>query len=52
MPHTEAWWVCSKCCAPVIKVGRKRVTEAMRDHREVCDPTAGYSMQQVPQKKT
>lgn len=44
------WWTCNKCGNPVIKVGGKRVHEAMLDHRLTCHELACFQIKQVSQK--
>lgn len=49
--RSDAWWVCHKCDKPLIRVGKKYVTQAMLEHRKICHPIACFSIKQVPQKR-
>lgn len=46
---TEAWWVCTKCKAPVVRTKSGKVMEGMREHRKACDPLACFNIRLVSQ---
>lgn len=47
--NTEPWWTCSKCKAPVARVGKPH-PEVWEKHRLICDPYAGGSIKQWTQR--